>query len=155
MTEPTLGSTLAQLFESFFLLLGLVIRYLLPWTLLIIWIVWWLLAVNWKRCGAALRAGGWAPVVLLGLVAALVWSRFQPVGCSCPGFVVIPNFWWQLGYVALLIALALFCGWLQGVLHWVPAELDLTPPVQGFEHVHDESLHVHTENVPHDAHGHH
>ena len=98
------------------------------WILLIIWVAWWLLGVNWQKAWPALRQGGWAPVVLLTLIASLVWSRLQPVSCDCLSFVEIPNFWWQLGYMAMLVALALFCGWLQGVLHWTPPEISLEPP---------------------------
>ena len=71
------------------------------------------------------------------IVAALVWSRLQPAPCDCIG-VTVPNFWWQLGEVGLFISLALFCGWLQGLLHAAPPELSLDPPA----------------HAP-DAHGHH
>jgi hypothetical protein len=50
--------------------------------------------------------------------------------------MTIPNFWWQLGGVGLLVGTALFCGWLQGVLGWTPEEIDLEPPVHAAAHGH-------------------
>ena len=62
-------------------------------------------------------------------MAALAWSQMVQADCKCLGFLTVPNFWWQLGELALLAAVALFCGWLQGLLGWTPAEIDLEPPV--------------------------
>jgi hypothetical protein len=73
-----------------------------------LWCAWFLWAVNWNKLSTALRAGAWAPVVLLGLISAAVWSRIAPSECPCLGFVVLPNFWWQLGSVAALAAVDLF-----------------------------------------------
>lgn len=122
-------------------LLGLLLALAAHWGLWLLWVVWWLGAVNWRRCWDALARGAWAPVVLLMVLTALVWSRLQPAPCECLGVVTVPSFWWQLGHVGLLAAVALFCGWLQGVFHWAPAELDLEPPVHGTDHVHDHSTH--------------
>src|SRR5687767_8224128 len=88
-----------------------------------IWMAFWLWAVNWKKVWPTLAEGAWAPCVLLILIAALVWSRIVPGTFSFLGFVSIPNFWWQLGGVGALAALALFSGWLQGVLHYSPVEV--------------------------------
>jgi hypothetical protein len=110
------------------------------WLLLIVWLAWWLLGVNWRKLWPVLGNGGWAPLVLLVLMVSLVWSRLQPVPCDCIG-VTIPNFWWQLGYMAMLTAIALFCGWLQGVLHWEPAEINLEPPAHGHADSHAHAAH--------------
>ncbi len=104
------------------------------WSLLIAWIAWWLWGVNWRRAWPALAAGGWAPVVLLGVTSALVWSRISPSDCDGLRFITVPNFWWQLGTVGLYIAVALFCGWLQGVFGWTPPEIDLEPPAASAGH---------------------
>jgi hypothetical protein len=69
------------------------------------------------------------PLVLILVVSALVWSQLAPSDCSCLGFITVPNFWWQLGGVGLLAAVTLFCGWLQGVFGWTPAEVELEPPM--------------------------
>jgi hypothetical protein len=104
-----------------------------------LWCVWWLWAVNWTKTWPVLARGAWAPVLLLMLTAAGVWSRLAPGDCTCLGFVTIPNFYWQLGGVSTLVTTALFCGWLQGRLGWAPAEIDLEPPPadgHGHEHHH-------------------
>ena len=126
--DPTLWQTLGQLVTVLSQLVAQLAALGVHWLLLIVWVAWWLLGVNWQRAWPALRSGGWAPVVLLTLVVALAWSRIQPVGCDCLGFTTIPNFWWQLGYMSMLVGLALFCGWLQGLLNWAPPEIDFEPP---------------------------
>src|SRR5689334_11124195 len=97
-----------------------VLLHLLP---LGLWCAWWLCCVNWPRAWPVLSRGGWIGVVLLMFVVTLAWSGISPSSCPCLGFVTIPNFWWQLGYVSTLVVLALFCGWLQGRLGWTPPEM--------------------------------
>ena len=116
-----LWNILSQLIVVLGKLLGLLVEFALSWLLLIVWVVWWLFGVNWKKAWPVLAQGAWVPVLLLMVTAALVGSRLVP-GTS---------FWWQLGAVSLLVALALFCGWLQGVFHWAPAEIELEPPAAG------------------------
>jgi hypothetical protein len=112
--------------------LGLLLYYLallaLQWALLLAWLAWWLWGVNWSKVWPVLARGGWLVLVLLLVTAALAWSQMAPSTCNCVGFTVIPNFWWQLGAVGLLAAATLFCGWLQGVFGWQPAEISLEPP---------------------------
>jgi hypothetical protein len=100
------------------------------------WCVLWLWGVNWHRLWPALAKGAWAPAVLLALVAAFVWTKLVPGSWTWPGFVTIPGGWWQLGSVALLMAAALFCGWLQGYLGWSPQEISLEPPAPEQHHHH-------------------
>jgi hypothetical protein len=128
--------TLWQLLVILGTLLGELIRFAAVWLLLIVWIVWWLCGVNWRKAWTALAEGAWAPVVLLMLLVALVWSQVAPSSWGGLGFITIGNFWWQLGAVTLLVGLALFCGWLQGVFHWEPPELNLEPPAP-VAHGHD------------------
>jgi hypothetical protein len=108
----------------------------LQWSLLLAWVAWWLWGVNWKKAWPVLARGAWAPAVLLLLVSALVWSRLTPSEGSFLGLITVPNFWWQLGAVGLLAALTLFCGWLQGVMDWAPAEISLEPPAPTAHHGH-------------------
>ena len=103
-------------------------RFALHWSLLIVWVVWWLWGVNWQRTWPVLARGAWLPLVLLMFMAALVWSRLAPGDYNDLDFMTIPNFWYQLLGVSALVALALFCGWLQGYFGWTPPEIDLEPP---------------------------
>lgn len=144
--EPTLWQTLAQLAESLGTLLVLLGAFAAQWVLLILWVAWWLFGVNWRRCWGILAAGGWAPLLLLMLLGALAWSRLQPVPCECLPAMLVPNFWWQLLAVTLLVTLALFCGWVQGIFHWAPAEINLDPPVHDHDDGHGHG-HGHAENA--------
>lgn len=110
--------TLLQIFTQLGVLLVILLQFLFSWSLVIAWVAWWLWGVNWKKAWPVLAEGAWLPLVLVAVVAALVWSKLASEG----------NFWLQLCGVAALVGIALFCGWLQGVLGWTPAEIDLEPP---------------------------
>src|SRR5262245_10432962 len=97
-----IGQGLIQLFYGALLLAA-------DHALRIAWLAWWLFGVNWQRTWNYLAQGAWAPVVLLMLVAALVWSRVSP-----------GNFWGQVGMISLVVGLTLFCGWLQLQFRWTP-----------------------------------
>jgi hypothetical protein len=104
-----------------------------------LWCAWWLWGVNWIKLWPTLAKGAWLPVVLLAVMAAVVWAQVQPSQCDCLGFVTLPNGWWQVGTVVLLLALALFCGWLQGYFGWMPEEINVEPPLEhdhGHAHAH-------------------
>ena len=66
-----------------------------------------------------------------------------PSSCDCLRSVTIPNFWWQLGSVSLLASLALFSGWLQGVMGCTPPEYAVEPPAgeHGHDHGHGHGHH--------------
>jgi hypothetical protein len=100
------------------------------------WLAWWVWGVSWDRAWTYLAQGAWAPLVLLVIVSAFVWSEIAPGDCTCLGFVTLKNFWWQLGATGLLAATALFCGWLQGALDWRPAEVELEPAAEEHGHGH-------------------
>ncbi len=138
--DTSLLQTLWQLLTNLGVLLVGLGALALRHALLIAWVAWWLWGVNWNRAWTVLARGAWAPVLLLILTAALVWSRLAPSDCNCLAIVTVPNFWWQLGAVGLLAAVALFCGWLQGLLGWAPAEISLEPAP-------DEDMHGHEHPV--------
>jgi hypothetical protein len=117
-----------QLVNQLGIFLGLLLQHVFRWSLVIAWVAWWLWGVNWKRTWPVLAQGAWVPVVLVTITAAFVWSEIEPGSCTCLGVVTVPNFWWQLGDCGLLVGIALFCGWLQGVFGWTPAEIELEPP---------------------------
>jgi hypothetical protein len=125
---PEILQTLEQLVVLLGKLLSELLQFALAWSLLLAWLAWWLWGVNWKKAWPVLAQGAWVPALLLLVVSALVWSQLAPSACSCLGFVTVPNFWWQLGAVGLLTAVTLLCGWLQGVFHWAPADVNLDPP---------------------------
>jgi len=108
-----------------------------PWStvaavaaVLIVWVAWWLGAVNWAKFWPVLARGGWAAAVLLLLIVATAWSRAAPGEFRWLGVLALPNFLGQLLAVAALAAQALFCGWLQGRLRWTPPEVAVEPPAE-------------------------
>lgn len=100
------------------------------WALLILWIVWWLAAVDWRKMWPVLGRGGWAPLFLLVVLAALVWSRLDATERFAPVF------WWHLAAVSALVLLAFVCGWLQGILQCAPPEISVNPPPTHHAHSH-------------------
>jgi hypothetical protein len=109
------------------------------WPLVLVWVAWWVGAVNWRKLWPILAKGAWAGVLLLIFLVALVWSRVAPADGDFLGYRPVHNFWWQLGDVTLLALSALFCGWLQGSFGRTPPEINLEPPVgaadtHGHEH---------------------
>lgn len=141
MEEPGIWLTLTLLFKTLLLLATQLATLGFHWILWIVWGAWCLWAVNWKKTRHVLAIGGWAPALLLILVTAIVWSRLDARPCHCLGYLTVPNFWWQLGYVSLLAAIAMIGGWLQTVLHWTPREINLDPPVHGHGHDHAHAHH--------------
>jgi len=125
----TLGQFLGEL-----LLLGL------SWALLIAWLAWWLWGVNWKKAWPVLAQGAWVPAVLLIVLAALVWSQIASSDSLLFGFIK-PTFWSLLACAGLLAGTALFCGWLQGVFGWTPAEVRVEPPPPAHHHGHHHGHH--------------
>ena len=115
------------------------LQMVVPALLLLAWIGWWLFAVNWIVAWDWLGRGAWVGVVLLVVIAALVWSQIAPGELNL-GLAAAPNFWWQLVATALLACLALFCGWLQGVMGYMPSSIPIYPAdathddTQGHEH---------------------
>lgn len=122
-------------------LLNLLVQFAVHGSLLLAWVAWWLAGVNWKKAWHVLAVGGWAPLVLLSLLSAGAWSQIAPGEYSGLGFVTVPNYWWQLGGVGILVASALFCGWLQGVLGIQPIEVNFDPPAHADHHGHAAHSH--------------
>ena len=130
-------SLLMQLFSILGQLLAPLIQSAVSWLLLLVWIAWWLWAVNWKKVWPVLAQGGWMVVALLIVVAALVWSEMAPnTGYVFGGLLVGSAFLRHLILVSILALVALACGWLQGMLGWEPAEIDLEPAAASADHGH-------------------
>jgi hypothetical protein len=122
-----LWEPLTQLVINLVKVLGILAEWFLLWAPAVAWVAWWLWGVNWTKTWPVLRSGAWVPLILGMLMIALVWSQLAPSDCTCLRFATVPNFWWQCGAVGLFTALTLFCGWLQGVFRWTPAEITLEP----------------------------
>jgi hypothetical protein len=105
--------------------LGRLLTKLLPGGLLVVWCLW---AVDWRKLWPVLAAGGWVPLVLIGLMAAVVWALVWPYNVIVLGILPVPNGLWQVGAVAVLLGVALFCGWLQTRGGWAPPEITFDPP---------------------------
>jgi hypothetical protein len=151
-----LQQILGELFVALWRLFLVGGALVLQWALLIAWIAWCLWAVDWRKMWPRLAEGAWAPLVLLALMISAVWSWIAPSSYSCLG-VMLPNFAWQLLAVGLIVGLGLFCGWLQLVLRWHPAGLDVdAAPAHGDDHGHGHGEHGHEshEPEPHASHGH-
>jgi hypothetical protein len=126
-TWEQFASDVTALWWALISLAGLLLGLALRWLFVVAWLAWWLCAVNWEKVWEVLARGGWLVVLLLGVLAALAWSQLDPGPCSFLGILTIGSFWWQLGAVGLLIGATLFCGWLQGLLGWRPAEIIIDP----------------------------
>jgi hypothetical protein len=119
-----------------------VISTLVAWLPLALWCAWWLLCVDWKKLRPVLSTGAWTAVVLLALVSGVVWARLDPRDLTWPGFY-LPALTWRVASAVGLALLAMLCGWLQGVIGWMPPEFAVHPPEPAHGHAHG------------DAHGHH
>lgn len=139
-----------------------ILKVVIPLVPVGLWAIWWLFAVSWKKLWPVLAHGAWAPVLLLVLISADAWSQLAPGECHCLSFVVLPNYWWQLGTVIALVLIALFCGWLQLFMGWAPPEYPVNPSPAGLGHGHghaQETGHEHANThapsqVPDHAGGH-
>ena len=87
----------------------------LPWTPLLAWVAFWLLAVNWVKLREVMLRGGWIGVVLIGLVMVLVWSLVAPpVSGSHHLFGLnVSNFVGKTVYVTALLTIMFLCGSVQ------------------------------------------
>ncbi len=139
IADPSIWGTLALLLQTLFTLFLQLASLGFHWLVWIVWAAWCLWGVNWKKTRHVLAVGAWAPAVLLILLIAIIWSRLDPKPTTF--FTWLPNFWWQLAYVCVLAAIAMFCGWLQGVFHWTPPDINLDPPVPGHGHDHAHAHH--------------
>jgi hypothetical protein len=131
-----IGNTLVALVGNLGTLVHLLFLLAASLAFWILWVAVWLFAVNWKHLWPVLSRGGWVVVALLGVMAAFVWSQIDPSRCEVCN---LDNFWWQLGEVGMLIAIALFCGHLQAILRCGPPEMSFDPP--SAEHAHGAHAH--------------
>jgi hypothetical protein len=116
--------------------LGRILLRLMPVVVFIVWCLW---GIDWRKAWPTLAAGAWVPFVLIGGMAAAVWALVFPMPHMLFGMVTLPNGMWQFAVVAILMCLALLCSWLQGRLGWYPPEITFTPPPPA--PLHDHAAH--------------
>lgn len=153
-----LSSILQQLGIDLVNLLTILARLSAPWWPALVWAALWLWAVDWRKLWPRLAEGAWAPLTLIGVMVALMWTSLAPEPWAI-GNVALVSFWWHLLAVAALIGSALFLGWLQGVMQWLPPEVAIEAPAaagHGHDHGHGEAHGGHGEahSPAHDSHGH-
>jgi hypothetical protein len=112
--ESLLDSFL-QLFWAVWGLCASVGNILLPLVPLLLWIGFWMFAVDWARLRTFFLKGGWIGLVLLGVTAVLVWGMAAP---PADGFHymfgrALSNFVGKTVYVTGLICLMLLSGSVQ------------------------------------------
>lgn len=134
-------------------LLGL----MLPWTPLIMWVAFWLLAVNWVKLREIMIQGGWIGVVLLGLMMIVVWGVVAPpaMGTHHLFGLNVSNFVGKAVYVTALLTIMFLCGSVQlsgacGNLAQFPED----EPEDHHAHGHGDDGHGGHGHDQHEAHGH-
>lgn len=148
-----LWNHLVDLFWSLFQLVILLLWIALVGAPIILWVAWWLWAVDWRKYWPTLAEGAWAPLVLLALMVAMGLTFVVPGPASIAG-IEVSSPWWQLGAVLLALGVAFLCGWLQGAFRWHPPE---PQPVAAADHGHGHHPggHGHDHHAPQQDHGHH
>ena len=86
-----------------------------PWSPLIAWVGFWLLAVNWEKLYPVLARGGAVGVLLVGLMMILIWGLMAP---PPDGFhdlfgLKVMNFVGKTIYVTMLLTIMTLCGAVQ------------------------------------------
>ena len=86
-----------------------------PWTPLLVWVAFWMLAVDWVKLRAVMIKGGWIGVALMGLVMVLVWAVVAPPesGSHFLFGLHVSNFVGKTVYVTSLITILFLCGAVQ------------------------------------------
>lgn len=112
--EALLQSVVDLLLAAWQVLIAL-LAVMAPWTPLVAWVAFWLLAVDWVKLRRVLVSGGWIGLVLIGLVAALAWGVAAPPADGVHRLLglTVGNFVGKVVYVTALMVLMLICGSVQ------------------------------------------
>lgn len=88
------------------------VRVIVPWLPLLLWIAFWSLAVNWVKAFDVLRKGGYIGVLLLMFMAVIVWGAVAPPieGSHVLFGLTVSNYAGKFIYVTMLTCIALLCG---------------------------------------------
>jgi len=88
---------------------------ILPWTPLVAWVAFWLLAVNWVKFRAVLLKGGWTGLAFIGLIMIMIWGLIAPPvdGAHHVFGLSLSNFVGKTVYVTALFSIMFLCGSVQ------------------------------------------
>lgn len=88
---------------------------ILPWTPLVAWVAFWLLAVNWVKYRAVLLKGGWTGLAFIGLIMIMIWGLIAPPvdGAHHVFGLSLSNFVGKTVYVTALFSIMFLCGSVQ------------------------------------------
>lgn len=142
---------ISDLASSIVEVLSAVFSLVLPWTPLVVWIVFWLFAVNWVRLRETLSKGGWVALVLIGAIMVLVWGSIAPSSGTFDFYGLrVSNFVEKTVYVSGLFVIMFLAGALQ-LSGFCSQCMQFEEPVQ----VADSHGHGHDAGHGHDSgHGH-
>ncbi|HID22729.1 MAG TPA: hypothetical protein EYP14_10060 [Planctomycetaceae bacterium] len=82
---------------------------------MLLWVAFWLFAVDWVRLRTILLKGGWVAVLLIGLMTILIWGAVAPpaTGSHSVLGLQVSNFVGKTVYVTCLFFITALCGVLQ------------------------------------------
>jgi hypothetical protein len=112
--EPLIVSLKELLVAGWHVVTNLLVL-IVPWTPLIAWVAFWLLAVNWGKLYPILARGAVIGVLLIGLIMILVWGLIAPPPDAVHHlFGLRPsNFVGKTIYVTMLLTIMALCGSVQ------------------------------------------
>lgn len=121
-----------QLFWALFELAGSIGGLVLPLTPLVLWVAFWMFAVDWVALRSFLHKGGWVGLVLLAFAAILVWGCVAPPADGSHYVLgrTLDNFIGKTVYVTGLLCIMLLSGAVQlaGVVGPYPPKIEEPEP---------------------------
>ena len=108
-------NSLLELIIAVWNLVESLFHLILPWTPLVAWVAFWLLAVNWVKYRAVLLKGGWTGLAFIGLIMIMIWGLIAPPvdGVHHVFGLSLSNFVGKTVYVTALFSIMFLCGSVQ------------------------------------------
>lgn len=115
MPQENLIDILINLFWNVYQLVATLGGYVLPLLPLLIWVGFWMFAVDWVQLRRFLLKGGWTGLLLLAVVAIIVWGCVSPPadGHHYMLGLTLDNFVGKTVYVTGLICIMFLSGAVQ------------------------------------------
>ena len=106
------GDSIIQVLSAVYTLVISTGALVLPWTPLIAWIAFWLLAVDWEKLRPQMVKGGFLGVLLLAFVMIMVWGNVAPPAGGSHNILGLrlSNFVGKTVYVTMLVSMIFLCG---------------------------------------------